>query len=421
MANDCYTILLQHNYQASIGITTGQALCGTVGSTSRTEYAVVGSVVNLAAKLMAGNKEGGILMDTQTKRALVLNDRLASQSSGRGINKVGGSSALYAAGPAMVVKGLSEPVETFRLLPPTKRVVGASSLTKGEGESIINASDGVLGTRGQLLGREREITLLSAAVARFLEDPVKGSQWGKAHSIFLSGPAGIGKTMVANKGTAILQAANSTLLISHCQASSKNQPCAALNSVLDELICWTPHTTSDGTFESDEERHDRERGIVRALATEISALPSSVYTALKFVLGINWSINDTRNEDNASSKLQVMEPIEVVGNILSTKLAKRIALDDSKGAKVVLVIEDVHWIDSSSLGVLQQLCHENLPLLLFCTSRPSSSLDQVRVLPTVAVHQSGGLLDRRVLFIMIGMSVVMTRHDINLYSCTWLV
>jgi len=87
----------------------------------------------------------------------------------------------------------------------------------------------------------------------------------------------------------------------------------------------------------------------------------------------------------------------------------------------VLVIEDVHWIDSSSLGVLQQLCHENLPLLLFCTSRPSSSLDQVRVLPTVAVHQSGGLLDRRVLFIMIGMSIVMTRHDINLYSCTWLV
>ena len=83
--------------------------------------------------------------------------------------------------------------------------------------------------------------------------------------------------MVANKGTAILQAANSTLLISHCQASSKNQPCAALNSVLDELICWTPHTTSDGTFESDEERHDRERGIVRALAMEISAPPISVY------------------------------------------------------------------------------------------------------------------------------------------------
>ena len=59
VANDCYSILLQHNFQASIGITTGQALCGTVGSTSRTEYAVVGSVVNLAAKIMvrAGERE----------------------------------------------------------------------------------------------------------------------------------------------------------------------------------------------------------------------------------------------------------------------------------------------------------------------------------------------------------------------------
>ena len=123
-----------------------------------------------------GNKEGGILMDTQTKRALVLNDRLTSCSM-----KVGGtSSALYSAGPAMVVKGLSEPVATFRLLPLIKRVVGASSLTKEEGES----------TRGQLLGREREIALLSTAITHFLEDSVKGSQWGKAHSIFLSGPAG---------------------------------------------------------------------------------------------------------------------------------------------------------------------------------------------------------------------------------------
>ena len=88
----------------------------------------------------------------------------------------------------MVVKGLSEPVATFRLL-PTKRVVGASSLTTEERESI-NASDGLLGTRGQLLGREREIALLSTAITHFLEDSVKGSQWGKAHSIFLSGPAG---------------------------------------------------------------------------------------------------------------------------------------------------------------------------------------------------------------------------------------
>ena len=111
-----------------------------------------------------------------------------------------------------------------------------------------------------------------------------------------------------------------------------------------------------------------------------STLSHPSYTVLKFVLGIDWSSNDTSNEDNAISKLRVMEPIEVVGNILITKLSKRIALDDeSKGAKVVLVIEDIHWIDSSSLGVLQQLCHENLPLLLFATSRPSKRLDQVRV------------------------------------------
>ena len=48
--------------ECSFGITTGDVYCGTVGSALRMEYAAIGSVVNMAARLM-GKAHGGILID----------------------------------------------------------------------------------------------------------------------------------------------------------------------------------------------------------------------------------------------------------------------------------------------------------------------------------------------------------------------
>ena len=51
--------------KTSVGITTGNVFCGSVGSYVRREYAVIGDVVNLAARLMSKAK-GGLLMDEAT-------------------------------------------------------------------------------------------------------------------------------------------------------------------------------------------------------------------------------------------------------------------------------------------------------------------------------------------------------------------
>jgi len=82
----------------AIGITTGRAFCGSVGSNKRQEYAMVGDIVNLSARLMyAAEKEHvGLLCDETTMDAAVWTGKLAFESL-----------------PAIMVKGKAFPIKIF--------------------------------------------------------------------------------------------------------------------------------------------------------------------------------------------------------------------------------------------------------------------------------------------------------------------
>jgi len=49
--------LTEMKVPCSIGVTTGRAFCGDVGNSQRREYAMVGDIVNLSARLMAAAKK----------------------------------------------------------------------------------------------------------------------------------------------------------------------------------------------------------------------------------------------------------------------------------------------------------------------------------------------------------------------------
>eukprot|EP00004_Rigifila_ramosa_P010175 TRINITY_DN2196_c0_g1_i6.p1 TRINITY_DN2196_c0_g1~~TRINITY_DN2196_c0_g1_i6.p1 ORF type:complete len:1633 (+),score=360.94 TRINITY_DN2196_c0_g1_i6:592-4899(+) len=56
------------NFASSIGITTGKAFCGIVGCENRREYAMVGAVVNMSARLMVLAKQS-VICDASTMEA----------------------------------------------------------------------------------------------------------------------------------------------------------------------------------------------------------------------------------------------------------------------------------------------------------------------------------------------------------------
>jgi len=85
-----------HDLALGIGIAVGYATCGEIGFEGRTEYAAIGTVVNLAARVCAIAPGGAILVTNRVHAAV--EDRVAAASLGE-----------------HELKGLSRPVPLYRI------------------------------------------------------------------------------------------------------------------------------------------------------------------------------------------------------------------------------------------------------------------------------------------------------------------
>lgn len=141
--------LLNSNYDCSIGITYGNAFCGCVGLPfHRQEYAVVGDIVNLSARLMtaASQKERGtcIYCDKATK------EKAKSYFEFRQL-------------PSIFVKGKSDPIPIYR---PSE---GGSPRTRGINQShqVINKTK----NKQKTIGRDREKDLIFGYIKSLTTSP----------------------------------------------------------------------------------------------------------------------------------------------------------------------------------------------------------------------------------------------------------
>ena len=136
-------------FDASVGVTSGAAYCGLVGSSTRHEYAVMGPSTNLSARLMGRAAPGEILCDSAIRQR----DRVHA----------------YASLGAIKAKGYSKPVPIF------KPEVGTPNRKDQLSLEFPDHSGGAVeidSSMAEVFGRDQE----ARHVLGFLfQDSVKGS------------------------------------------------------------------------------------------------------------------------------------------------------------------------------------------------------------------------------------------------------
>jgi class 3 adenylate cyclase/tetratricopeptide (TPR) repeat protein len=298
--------------RVAIGVTTGRAFCGTVGSRWRREYTMLGQVVNLAARLMqeAGD---GVLCDAATAAAAR-------------------SAVAFEALPPVLVKGWSGPVPVYR---PRRSGRGAA---RGP-EPVV---------RDPLVGREEERERLEEALRRLTADGDGGDRAGVVQVLVLEGDPGAGKSRLVAELVDQAVAAGLPVLAGAGDAVERNTPWHAWAELFGRLPAF------DGA-----DLADRRRLVLDLLepAPELRDLAPLLNPVLDLELP----------ESAASGQLSGQGRAGRTRDLLVLLL--RAVVGDKP---TVLVIEDAHWLDSASTGLVLALSRERLPLLLVVATRPRS-------------------------------------------------
>jgi len=321
-----------------VGLNSGEVVVRAITSDLHMDYTAVGQTTHLAARMEQMARPGTILL---TPEALALAE---------------GFVQVMSRGP-VPVKGLAAPIEIFEL-------AGASPV-----RSRLHAA----ASRGltRFVGRDAEIELLRQALGRAGE--------GHGQVVAVVGEPGVGKSRLVwefthshrSQGWLVLEAAS----VSYGKATTYFPVIELLRSY----------------FEIEPRDDDRK------MREKVTGKLLSLDRALEPTLPVFLSLLDVSVEDPEWTRLDPSQRRRQTLDAL-----KRLLLRESQVQPVLLVVEDLHWIDSETQAWLDLLV-ESVPtarLLLLVNYRPEyghgwgskTYYQQVR-LDTLPTASAGELLE----------------------------
>ncbi|KPJ49549.1 MAG: hypothetical protein AMJ38_03185, partial [Dehalococcoidia bacterium DG_22] len=302
------------------GINTGEVYFGADAEEGQ-EFTLMGTVIDLAARLAGRAQAGQILVGESTRR---LTWR-----------------AFEFTPLALEIKGVEGPVTAYqveRLLPHPKK------------------ARGIEGLRAELIGRDEEFAKLKEALAKVLK--------GRGQMASLIGEAGVGKSRLVAELKEVALAPDEgrpipLWLEGRCLELGTAASYAPFLDILREHFAWSVE---------DDDRRRRER-ILSSLQemTERVNLPGERFEEIYPLLSRLLSV---RLEGEWEERLEGDSPEQIRRRTFVAVRDFFVAL--ARQQPVVLVFEDLHWADSLSLDLISLLM-EGLhlaPLFLLCVYRP---------------------------------------------------
>ncbi len=283
-----------------VGVNTGLAVAGGIGSQGRQQYSVIGDAVNLASRLESASEPGEILLGPDTHR---LTAPLFDFESLEPIR----------------VKGRTELVRAYRLLGLKTRP---------------GPVRGLAGLHSPMVGRDVELAALL--------ELSQALQAGTGRVALVVGEPGLGKTrLICEWKEQLLAQASVRWSEGHCLSYGQE---LAYHLVVDLLRSLVGVSASDKEAKVQATLLDLTQQLFGSAALEL-------YPYLAHLLSL-------RLDEATLERVRSLDPLALQAQYLSAlrRLFQALAEQDP----LVLILEDIHWADPSSVALLSKL----LPLAL---------------------------------------------------------
>ena len=307
--------LQSQNIQLRIGVNTGPALLGTVGTIG--EFTAIGNTVNVANRLEQAAPPGGILISYDTYQHV------------RGLFDV-------AVLQPITVKGKSEPIQVYTVNSVRPR-------------AFRNATRGVEGIETRTIGREEELAKVQSAFRQAAEQR-------RLHLINIVAEAGTGKSRLLYEFARWLEHQSHSIQLFKGRATQEMAqiPYALLRDIFSSSFGIQDHDSAASA------RQKLEGGILSYIGNKETAelyahfighligLDYSTSPHLKGILGDAQQVHDR-----------------------AFHYAAQFFVDITQSQTGVIFLEDIHWADRGSLDFFDHLMNTrpDIPLLLIGLTR----------------------------------------------------
>ena len=295
---------------ARIGIATGLVIVGDlIGEGAAQEETVVGETPNLAARLQALAEPGSVIIAPGTRSLVGDLFDLTDLGTHR-------------------LKGYAEPVRAWQVV------------QEGAAESRFAALHG--GALTPLIGREHEIGLIFERFERAKD--------GEGQVVLLSGEPGIGKSRTVDT-------LRQRLAGERCLALSHFCSPFHINSSLYPIIGLLERAAGFVREEAPADRLAKLEALLARAAENAGEAAPLMAALLSISTGGRYPPLDLTPEARKKRTLKVL--LDFLGGLAAKQ-------------PVLLIYEDVHWVDPSTLELLGQLIERigRLPILVIMTFRP---------------------------------------------------